>query len=214
MNKILFFPLLILIYLGLSNSASLNEKNFLYITHKEDLQNYFTKKMSTLILESYRQTGFFIKTHTLTLKLIHAYLPARTFQVKASRSYWEEVKDSKGLSIFRRGEQVDFKHAFPGVLFLGNLNYGSWKTTPSGINLWHFDKSYQHLSKLLKWNLYFSHSPRLSFYKKLKNENFLDRKMIELANQKEDIPKINYLKVQIQKILRIPPFTRKRAQHE
>ena len=162
MNKIGFYIVLILIFLGLSKSFSPRESKIVYIKNQRVFKNFFTgAPLSIILVESFK-TGFFIKSYYQRYRVIYGFQKPYYITVRTSQSFWENNLQNIGMSLFRREEKALAESSVPmppGVLYLNNYSYGSWVRHESGNRIWQFHKAYRenqglNFPQFFGWNSY------------------------------------------------------------
>ncbi|MBT3983412.1 MAG: hypothetical protein HOE90_18805 [Bacteriovoracaceae bacterium] len=175
MSKIAVYIILVLVFLGLARSFSTQGNRHTYIQNDLIFSNFFKGENISVILDQIYSSGFLIKTHFHRYKIFNGFSSRpyyRTFRV--SRQFQEQNIQNIGMSIFRRKEISSFGNSVPlppGSLYIGDLAYGNWVNSPSGMKKWHFHRAYRHYPRIFGWKKF---RPTKDFYKK-----------IELARQNE-----------------------------
>jgi hypothetical protein len=150
MNRIAFYVLLILCYLGLSKSFSPTELGVSFINNAEEIGEIVQGYPLTVVLTDMHSTGFIIKTHYHKYKVIYGFRGAEEIVVRASKKFTIKNKHNLGMSIFRRNSKVSIDNTTPlppGSIFVGDPAFGRWKKKN-----WHFHRTYRYLPKLLGWD--------------------------------------------------------------
>ena len=169
MNKISFYVLLILIYLGVSKSFSPFETRTPFIANEKVFDGFFAGAPLSVILLDSSSSGFLIKTYLHHYKLVYAFRPPEKLTVRVSKSFWNKNLEYHGLSIFRRKDNSSTSSIVPmppGLLFVGDPSYGSWETADSGQRVWKFHRTYKTFKKMLDWGDF---TPSYEFYQKAKS---------------------------------------------
>lgn len=183
MNKISLYILLVLVFLGLSQSFSMTEKGTVYIKNKEMMGHYFEGSPVCLLLIDSFETGFLIKTYYHKYKIIYGFKQPRIFTVRTSFEFYRENTPNIGMSIFRRGERVNSENTVPmppGTLFVGNPAYGSWTIIDSGQKVWIFHRAYRHFAHLLGLGDF---RPSYQFFKNSRIHLVQERPFYGLSNE-------------------------------
>ncbi len=168
MSKISIYILLILLFLGISKSFSPKQKVFTYIDNRNVLPHFFPSEHTGIILLGFNNSGYFIKTHYMHLKIIHSFRAPEYKVVRTSRAFLENNKNFVGLSIFRRAEITDNKSTEsilptpPGSFYVGNQAFGKWVLQDSGKKIWNFYRIYKHYPDLFGWGTF---RPDTEFHK-------------------------------------------------
>ncbi|MBL7664759.1 MAG: hypothetical protein JNM93_06465, partial [Bacteriovoracaceae bacterium] len=154
MNRIAFYVLLILVYLGLAKSFSSNELGIAYLKNASGLSKIVKGNNVTAILVDMHATGFIIKTYYQKYRLVYPFEKTKEIIVRVSRKFAHECKDFIGLSLFRRLEKESLENTTPlppGSLFVGNTSFGRWKQLNSGHQGWVFFMAYSAIPRELGW---------------------------------------------------------------
>jgi hypothetical protein len=166
MNKVIVYVVLIIIYLGLSKSFSPSEFGINYVLNEKSLAEMIKGKPVTVILSDMHSSGFIIKTYYHKYKVIHGFQTYEELIVRTSRGFSKKHKNHIGLSIFRRYDDdrdEDFTPLPPGLLFVGDRKFGTWKFADSGDKVWSFYRVYRNLPTYLGWGKFRINE---TFYKK------------------------------------------------
>lgn len=168
MSKASLYILLILIFLGLSKGFYPTSKGKPYVHNEFNFPNLIEGGPITLILEDTFEAGFLMKTYFQRYKLIHGFKLPETLIVRASKEFYLKNKKNIGMSLFRRKNStktLGLTPMPPGILYIGDPTYGSWRYANSGQRFWRFHRAYRHYPELFKWGEW---KPSFKFYTKAK----------------------------------------------
>lgn len=154
MNKLIFYGILLLLYLGLSKSFSPSEYGISYVNSPGGLEPLVKGAPVSVILTDVHSTGFLIKTFYHKYKIVYGYQSYEELIVKTSELFSNQHKKFLGMSIFRRDRQgfASSTPLPPGSVFIGDKNLGKWVKHPSGERHWKFFGAYKNLNSYLGWN--------------------------------------------------------------
>ncbi len=168
-NKISTYTFLILIFLGISTTLYKSNKINKYILNEHTYSNYFNEAPLSLILIDYFSTGLLIKTYYHKYKLIRPFGTPYITTFIVSKKFWEKNSSNLGMSLYRK-EHDEIEESTlpmpPGILYLGDLSYGSWIYSGSGKKIWQFHRAYKKLAYYLNWGHF---RPSHDFYTKAKS---------------------------------------------
>ncbi|MEE2671001.1 MAG: hypothetical protein VYA54_04790 [Bdellovibrionota bacterium] len=153
MNKLIFYGILLVIYLGLSKSFSPSEYGIGYINSSAGIESLVKGAPVSVIFTDIHSTGFLIKTYYHKYKIVYGYQSYEELIVKTSELYSEKQKQYLGMSVFRRNRngEPSFTPLPPGSVFIGDKNLGKWIKHPSGERRWQFFGAYKNLVRYLGW---------------------------------------------------------------
>ena len=154
MNKLIFYGVLLLLYLGLSKSFSPSEYGISYVNSQAGLEPLVQGAPVSVILTDVHTTGFLIKTYYHKYKVVYGYQSYEELIVKTSELFSSQQKKYLGMSVFRR-DRDGFSSSTPlppGSVFIGDKNLGKWIKHPSGEKYWQFFGAYKNLNYYLGWN--------------------------------------------------------------
>jgi hypothetical protein len=178
MGKISLYFLLILVFLGISQSSNYSDSDSLYIKNKMMMGAQIEGAPICLVLIDYFKRGLFIKTYYHRYKLIHGFKLPKYITVRTSKDFYQQNLDNIGLSIFRRNDHNNIESTVPmppGTLFIGNLAYGNWlepneishhhqelssnqlspyQITNNKKKIWVFHRAYKNFTQILGMNHY------------------------------------------------------------
>jgi hypothetical protein len=164
MNKIAIYVLLVLIYLGLAKGFSSNEMGIAFIKNSKGLSSLLNGNNLTAVLIDTHSTGYFIKTYYQKYRVISVPVSSQEIIVRTSRKFALKNINNIGLSLFRRYSSEDYEDTTPlppGMIFVGDPQFGRWKYAPSGRKEWNFYPAYKELSSKLGWGKF---KPSRKFY--------------------------------------------------
>jgi hypothetical protein len=171
MNKISFYILLIIIFLGLSKSFAPSEINTDYVFSEKALPGLFQGEPISIILIDSFQTGFLIKTYYHKYRVIGADAIKNqvydTIIVRTSQDFWKKNIPNLGMSLFSRdlNNRVSTTPLPPGSIFIGNPSYGGWEMIDDQ-KVWIFYKSYaSNTTHIFSWGDFI---PSHDFYQRMK----------------------------------------------
>ncbi len=167
MNKVIIYVLLVLTYLGLSKSLSPSELGVNYVFNQQGLDKLIGSGPVSVVLTDVHSTGFIIKTYYHKYKIIYGFQSYDELITRVSSQFKNKHNQHIGLSIFRRYEDTSVDHTPlpPGSIFIGNKNFGSWKTREN-TRFWQFYRVYRHIPIFLGWGDF---KPSYSFFQEIQN---------------------------------------------
>lgn len=181
MQKVFFYLILIIAYLGLSKAFSPTELGVYYVPNEKGLARVIPGGNVSVILTDMHATGFIIKTYYQKYRLVHGFQGAEEMIVRTSRDFAKKNRRNIGLSIFRRDENGEETLPMPpGGHLVGKREYGEWRENKNGKMRWQFYRAYKNLPRYLGWGMwrpsprfleeYLAHLERSSPYYGPKNE--------------------------------------------
>jgi hypothetical protein len=168
MNKISFFILLALVYLGLSKSFSPSEVMNHYVQDERVYGGHFKGAPVEVILIDSFKIGFLIKTYFHKYRIVYGFHRPEEKIIRISKRFYERSKDQLGLSLFRRDEKEkkeSIAPSYPGSLYVGDLAYGTWELQDSGLRTWVFHRAYRFFPSYFNWGDF---SPSQEFHAEAK----------------------------------------------
>ncbi|MBF0313812.1 MAG: hypothetical protein HQK50_03225 [Oligoflexia bacterium] len=154
MNKFSLYILLVLAFLGLSQSPH-SQRDSIYIAD----ENAFVSKIKerspfAIILTDYYKDGLIIHGHYHRYKIVSSVSRYRTIIARVSRKFAEKNINNIGMALYQRDakEKKILTPSIPGWIFVNNPIYGYWETTytkSSEQRIWRFHKSYAYIEKAL-----------------------------------------------------------------
>ncbi len=175
MKKITYYLILVLIFLGLSNSLAPIQQNTPYVQSEQVLPGMFPGAPLSLILVDTFYTGVFIKTYYLKLLVFHGFKRSDIYVVRTPKEYWKTTQNYFGMALFQRGELRNSENLTPsppGSLFIGDPSFGGWEIMADGQKVWTFFRAYRTFPDELGWGQW---RPTFDFYTKMKS--YLDNDM-------------------------------------
>lgn len=167
MNKVIIYILLVLAYLGLSKSLSPSELGVNYVFNEKGLEKLIGNGPVSVILTDVHSTGFIIKTYYHKYKIVYGFQSYDELITRISSQFKSKHNKNIGLSILRRYEDgnVDHTPLPPGSIFIGDKNFGTWKTKNENKS-WHFYRVYRHIPIFLGW---IDFRPSYTFFQEIQN---------------------------------------------
>jgi hypothetical protein len=154
MGKISLYIFLIIIYLGMSRTFSPEMQAQIYIKNEKSYSKVFQEQPLSLILVDSFKTGFIIKSYFQKYLKVYAFGPTEEILVKTSKDFWKKNFRNRGMSLFRRSDNNKLENSTPlppGIIFMNNPSFGSWRPLPSGDFGWFFHRAYKNFPKSLGW---------------------------------------------------------------
>lgn len=153
MNFIIYFFIVILGYLTLAKTTSIEDYSINSIQELSEIMIEKVPPPATFVLTGVRSKGQFIKSHYLNLRAVSAFNPSKDIQVRVPFSLFEKFKNHTGLSVFNiQGDESSFENviSIPGMFFVGNPQLGKWISIEKK-DYWSFYQAYLHLPFDLGW---------------------------------------------------------------
>lgn len=167
MYKIFLYTILIISYLGLSKALSPSEHGVQYLQNSRAFSKLIKGNQSTAILIDTHATGFLIKTYYQKYRVITGYDNVEELIVRTSKEFAKKNMDHIGLSIYRKADEVEeFLPLPPGSLYLGDSEFGEWKTNKKGKTYWKFNKVFKNFPKYLGWGKF---KPDMDFFQQMRS---------------------------------------------
>lgn len=165
MIKAFFYLFVFSFYLILSKTLSPDNSGLEYIKRSKDLNKYIKRYPSEVILLETLTKGFLIKTYYQRFKLVTPYNSPVEMIFRSRRSFAENNKKYKGMSVFRKKSTNEYESLPmpPGTLFIGNQQYGRWRFK-EGEQKWTFYNAYALLPRFFNWKDF---RPSKKLYKKI-----------------------------------------------
>jgi hypothetical protein len=152
MHKFFLYIMLIIIYLGLAKALSPSEHGVQYLQNARGFSKVLPGKQSTAILIDTHATGFLIKTYYQKYRVVSGYDNVEEVIVRTNKEFAKSNLPHIGLSLYRRSDvHEEFIPMPPGSLYIGNPEFGEWKTDKKGNTSWRFHKSFKNYPKYLGW---------------------------------------------------------------
>lgn len=173
MYKFFLYSMLIIIYLGLAKALSPSEIGVHYLQNERGFSKLVKAPLATVILVDTHATGFLIKTYYQKYRVISGYDQIEELIVRTSKEFARRNLSNIGLSLYRR---IDDKEEFlplpPGTLYIGNREFGDWKTNKKGETTWRFNKAFKNFPRYLGWGKF---RPDQNFYQQMKSSVSLNQ---------------------------------------
>lgn len=167
MYKFFLYTVLIICYLGLAKALSPSEHGVQYLQNERAFKKLIRGNPTTVILMDTHATGFLIKTYYQKYRVISGYNNVEELIVRTSKEFAKKNMSNIGLSLYRRSDEVEeFLPLPPGSLYLGNREFGDWKTNKKGITYWKFNKAFKNFPKYLGWGKF---RPDMDFYQEMRS---------------------------------------------
>ncbi len=167
MYKFFLYLVLTITYLGLAKALSPTEVGVQYLQNEKGFSKILKDNSVAVILIDTHTTGFLIKTYYQKYRVISGYDNIEEMIVRTSREYAKKNIKNIGLSLYRK---LDNKEEFlpipPGTHYVGNPEYGEWRTTKSGVIKWYFWKAYKDFPKFFGWGKW---RPTEEFLQQMRN---------------------------------------------
>ncbi len=152
MYKFFLYLVLTISYLGLAKALSPSEVGVQYLQNEKGFSKILKEPSVAVILIDTHTTGFLIKTYYQKYRVISGYDNIEEMIVRTSREYAKKNLKNIGLSLYRKFEnKEDFLPVPPGSNYVGNPEYGEWRTTKSGAVKWIFWKAFKDFPKFFGW---------------------------------------------------------------
>jgi hypothetical protein len=167
MYKFFLYFVLTISYLGLAKALSPSEVGVQYLQNEKGFSKIIKGNAVSMVLMDTHTTGFLIKTYYQKFRVIKDYDNIEEMIVRTSREFAKKNLKNIGLSLYRRLEnKEETLPAPPGASYVGNKEFGSWKTSKSGSTKWVFWKAYKDFPKYFGWGKW---RPTEEFYQQFRN---------------------------------------------
>lgn len=167
MYKFFLYLVLTITYLGLAKALSPTEVGVQYLQNEKGFGKILKDPSVSVILIDTHHTGFLIKTYYQKYRVISGYDNIEEMIVRTSREYAKKNIKNVGLSLYRKIEnKEEYLPVPPGSHYVGNPEYGEWRTTKSGAVRWSFWKAFKDFPKFFGWGKW---RPTEEFYQQLRN---------------------------------------------
>jgi hypothetical protein len=155
-------------YLGLAKALSPTEVGVQYVQNEKSFTKIMKGKSVSAILIDTHSTGFLIKTYYQKYRVITDYDNIEEMIVRTSREFAKKNMKNIGLSLYRRLDEKEETLALPpGSFYIGNAEYGEWRTSEkTGNTRWIFWKAYKDFPKYFGWGKW---RPSEEFYQGMRN---------------------------------------------
>ncbi len=173
MYKFFLYIMLTILYLGLAKTLSPSEHGVQYLQNERGFSQLIKGNQSTVILIDTHATGFLIKTYYQKYRIISGYESVDEMIVRTSKEFARKNLRHIGLSLYRKSDQAEeFLPLPPGSLYLGNRQFGDWKTNKNGETRWKFHKVFKNFPKYLGWGKF---RPDQDFYQQMRSSISLNQ---------------------------------------
>ena len=173
MYKIFLYTILMITYLGLAKALSPSEHGVQYLQNERAFPKIIKCNQSTAILIDTHATGFLIKTYYQKYRVISGYDNVEELIVRTSKEFAKKNMKHIGLALFARSDSVEeYLPLPPGSLYLGNREFGDWKTNKKGKTFWKFSKSFKNYPKYLGWGKF---RPDPDFFQQMRSSTSLQQ---------------------------------------
>ncbi|MES2527936.1 MAG: hypothetical protein V4598_12660 [Bdellovibrionota bacterium] len=167
MYKFFLYLVLTISYLGLAKALSPSEVGVQYLQNEKGFSKILKEPSVAVILIDTHTTGFLIKTYYQKYRVISGYDNIEEMIVRTSREYAKKNLKNIGLSLYRKLEnKEEFLPIPPGSNYVGNPEYGEWRTTKSGAVKWIFWKAFKDFPKFFGWGKW---RPTEEFYQLMRS---------------------------------------------
>ena len=167
MYKFFLYLVLTITYLGLAKALSPTEVGVQYLQNEKGFSKILKDPSVSVILIDTHHTGFLIKTYYQKYRVISGYDNIEEMIVRTSREYAKKNIKNVGLSLYRKlDNKEEYLPVPPGSHYVGNPEYGEWRTTKSGIVKWYFWKAFKDFPKFFGWGKW---RPTEEFYQQMRN---------------------------------------------
>lgn len=173
MYKFFLYVVLTIAYLGLAKALSPSEVGVQYLQNEKGFSKILKGNSVSVILIDTHTTGFLIKTYYQKYRVITDYDNVEEMIVRTSREFAKKNLKNIGLSLYRRLESKEETLPVPpGSHYVGNEEYGTWRTSKTGANRWIFWKAYKDFPKYFGWGKW---RPTEEFFQQLRNSHVSNR---------------------------------------
>lgn len=173
MYKVFLYTILIISYLGLAKALSPSEHGVQYLQNEKAFSKIIKGANSTVILVDTHATGFLMKTYYQKYRVISGYNNVEELIVRTSKEFAKKNLKHIGLSVYRKSDRhEEFLPLPPGSLYLGNREFGDWKTNKKGVTYWKFNKVYKNFPRYLGWGKF---KPDMDFFQQMRSSISLNQ---------------------------------------
>jgi len=173
MYKVFLYTILVITYLGLAKALSPSEHGVQYLQNERSFTKIIKGTQSTVILIDTHSTGFLIKTYYQKFRVISGYDNVEELIVRTSKEFARNNMSNIGLSLYRKSDTAEeFIPLPPGSLYLGNREFGDWKTNKKGKTYWAFNKVFKNFPKYLGWGKF---RPDKDFFQQMRSYTTLNQ---------------------------------------
>lgn len=181
MYKVFLYTILIILYLGLAKALSPSENGVQYLQNARSFSRIIKAAPSTVILIDTHATGFLIKTYYQKYRVISGYDNVEELIVRTSKEFAKKNMKHIGLSLYRKTDEgEEFLPLPPGSMYLGNREFGEWKTNKKGITYWKFNKVFKNFPKYLGWGKF---RPDMEFFQQMRSNISLNQAFYGLHSE-------------------------------
>ncbi len=173
--------MLVILYLVLAKTLSPSELGIQYLQNEKGFSKVINKNNASVILIDSHETGFFMKTYYLKFRVITGYDTIDEVIVRTNKEFAKKNSSYIGLSLYRNSQDYEeFTPLPPGSFYIGNNEFGEWRTNDQGELVWKFKKPLKNLPKFLGWGNFV---PNFKFYEQLKIKQNLGEPFFGLHNE-------------------------------
>lgn len=173
MYKFFLYTVLVILYLGLAKALSPTEHGVQYLQNERSFSKLIRGDHATVILMDTHATGFLIKTYYQKYRVISGYDNVEELIVRTSKEFAKKNMAHIGLSLYRRTDELEeFLPLPPGSLYIGNREFGDWKTNKKGLTYWKFNKVFKNFPKYLGWGKF---KPDMDFFQQMRSYTSLNQ---------------------------------------
>lgn len=181
MYKFFLYFVLTITYLGLAKALSPTEVGVQYLQNEKSFSKILKDPSVSVILIDTHSTGFLIKTYYQKYRVISGYDNIEEIIVRTSREYAKKNIKNVGLSLYRKLEnKEEYLPVPPGSHYVGNAEYGEWRTTKTGVVKWYFWKAYKDFPKFFGWGKW---RPTEEFHQQLRNSQVSNKAFYGVAQE-------------------------------
>ncbi len=181
MYKFFLYLVLTISYLGLAKALSPSEVGVQYLQNEKGFTKILKEPSVAVILIDTHTTGFLIKTYYQKYRVISGYDNIEEMIVRTSREYAKKNLKNIGLSLYRKFEnKEEFLPIPPGSNYVGNPEYGEWRTTKSGAVKWIFWKAFKDFPKFFGWGKW---RPTEEFYQLMRSSQVNNQAFYGVAEE-------------------------------
>lgn len=181
MYKFFLYTMLIIVYLVLAKALSPTEHGVQYLQNERGFSKLVKGNQSSVILIDTHATGFLIKTYYQKYRVITGYDNVEEMIVRTSKEFARKNLPHIGLSLYRKSDtSEEFIPLPPGSLYIGNREFGDWKTNKKGETLWRFKNVFKNFPKYLGWGNF---RPDMEFYQNMRSSVSLNQPFYGTDNE-------------------------------
>lgn len=173
MYKLFLYTILTILYLGLAKALSPSELGVNYLQNAKSFHKVIKGNQVTAILVDTHATGFLIKTYYQKYRVISGYNTVEEIIVRTSREFARKNLKHIGLSLYRKFDSKEETVPLPpGSIYIGNHEFGVWRTNKQNKTVWRFHKSFKNFPKYLGWGRF---RPDVDFYQEMRSYSGLNQ---------------------------------------